>query len=52
MFRVTQINNMYPFFFWHKYESGVIFSSLALHTTENGYMLLIWVALNNSVDLI
>ena len=39
-------------FFGHKYQSGVIFNSLALKTAENRYMLLIWVALNNSVDLI
>ena len=39
-------------FFGHKYQSGVIFNSLALQTAENGYMLLIWMALNNSVHLI
>ena len=39
-------------FFGRKYQSGVIFSFLAPHTTDNWYMLLMWVALNNSVDLI
>ena len=38
--------------FGHKHSSGVILSSLAPHTAENRYMLLIWVAPNNSVDLI